>query len=175
MTQNLTKEELKKATELKYEEFRLRYNYAKECVDEYFKELCKEELNLAKDIFQVYIDNNSSINKPLDIYASDDKDIALIKSKRATAIMNKNEVMRDVFEVLDLDIRPFIVNYWLEQVDLLFNNKVFSKNIKQIDCSFGDNAIVVITSKQEIFIWAGNSIYGDTDNYKLWFENKENK
>lgn len=172
MTQNLTKEELKKATELKYEEFRLRYNYAKECVDEYFKELCKEELSLAKDIFQVYIDNNSSINKPLDIYASDNADIALIKTKRATATMNKNEVMKDVFEVLDLDIRPFIVNYWLEKINFLFNNKNL---IEQIDCSFGDNAIVVTTSTQEIFIWAGNSIYGDTDNYKLWFENKENK
>lgn len=172
MTQNLTKEELKKATELKYEEFRLRYNYAKECVDEYFKELCKEELSLAKDIFQVYIDNNSSINKPLDIYASDNADIALIKTKRATATMNKNEVMKDVFEVLDLDIRPFIVNYWLEKINFLFNNKNL---IEQIDCSFGDNAIVVTTSTQEIFIWAGNSIYGDTDNYKLWFENKENQ
>ena len=172
MKQNLTKEELKKATDLKYEGFRLSYNYAKECVNEYFAELCEEELALAKKIFQVYIDNNSNINKPLDIYGSDDENIALIKSKRAIATMNKNKVIEEVFETLDLDVRPFIVNYWLEKVNFLFSNKNL---IEQIDCSFGDDAIVVTTSKQEIFIWAGNSIYGDTDNYKLWFENKENK
>ena len=150
-----------------YENLVEKYDYAKECVEEYFAELDADKLEQGKKLFELYKDYNCyNINKP---YSLCELQVEKNTYKRTEG---ENKILKEVFEKLDLDIRPFIVDYWLESIQKLTKDfKV--ENIKYI-YEDSDSEMELILQDKNIFykqyryfVRVGKSIWGDTDKYSL--------